>query len=67
LVRNYLVEHGISARVEGDRGSTIYPGVMRPRVVVPLEQAAQAEALLLELQSLIARREADGQTDQRSS
>ena len=52
LVRNYLVEHGIAARVEGDRGSPIYPGVIRPRVVVPPEQAAQSDELLLELRSL---------------
>jgi hypothetical protein len=49
MLRNYLEEHGVDARVEGGRAGLAYPTISNPRVVVPLDQASRTMEILMEL------------------
>jgi hypothetical protein len=49
MLRDYLFEHGVEARVEGGRGGNIYPGIMRPRVLVAPQDAERTLEIMQEL------------------
>jgi hypothetical protein len=46
MLRNYLADHGVDAWVEGDQSVWVYPGLIRPRVLVPHDQLEQARRVL---------------------
>jgi hypothetical protein len=49
MLRNFLVEHGVNARVEGALTTGAYPTVTRPRVIVPPTQSERAYAVMQQL------------------
>ena len=46
MLRNYLADHGVDAWVDGDQSVWVYPGLIRPRVLVPLNQLEHARRVL---------------------
>lgn len=49
LLRDFLAEHGVEARVEEGRAGYIYPGLMRPRVLVEPQDAERTFEIMQEL------------------
>ncbi len=62
MLRNYLVDHGVAARVDGV-SETPYPSLARPRVVVPAADAAHAIDLIRQIEQ----RETTCETDETNS
>ena len=48
MLRNYLADHGVDARVEGGQSGLPYPGLIPARVVVPPNEAERTADLLRE-------------------
>jgi hypothetical protein len=49
MLRDYLAEHGVEARVEEGRAGSIYPGLLRPRVLVAPQDAERTFEIMQEL------------------
>ena len=60
MLRDYLAEHGVVARVEERHAAYVYPGLIRPRVLVAPQDA---ERTIQIMQELAQRQTAAGATD----
>ena len=49
MLRDYLAEHGVLARVEDGRGAYAYSGLVRPRVLVSPQDADRTIEIMQEL------------------
>ena len=49
MLRDYLAEHGVVARVEESRAGYVYPGLVRPRVLVSPQDSERTMQIMQEL------------------